>query len=109
MCSRPIDWTLIENQYDELVKYAAALRERRTDPETVLRRFTRASLQHPSYRALAELGRAVKTIFVYRYLRSTEFRREINEGLNVMENWNSATKFVHFGRAGEFVSNRRED
>ncbi len=111
MCihTRPIDWALIEQQYDELVRYATALREGTTDPETVLRRFTRASLQHPNYRALAELGRAIRTIFVCRYLRFEQFRRDINEGLNVMENWNSATKFVHFGRAGEFSSNRRED
>ncbi len=111
MCihTRPIDWVLIEQQYDELVRYATALKEGTTDPETVLRRFTRASLQHPNYRALAELGRAIRTIFVCRYLRFERFRRDINEGLNVMENWNSATKFVHFGRAGEFSSNRRED
>jgi TnpA family transposase len=56
-------------------------------------------VQHPVYRALAELGKAVKTIFPYRYLHSTELRREINEGLNVIESWNSANDFIFFGKA----------
>ena len=28
------------------------------DPETILRRFTRSNVQHPTYRPLAELGKA---------------------------------------------------
>ena len=56
-----------------------------------------------------ERGKAIKTIFLCRYLHSEELRREINEGLNVVEQWNGATDFVFFARRGEMVSNRRED
>lgn len=38
-----------------------------------------------------------------------ELRREINEGLNVVEQWNGATDFVFFIRRGEMPSNRREN
>lgn len=108
--TRPINWHEIEHQYDEMVKYAAAMKDGKADPETILRRFTRkGTTMHPTYKALAELGRAIKTIFVCRYLRFEKFRSEIQEGLNVMENWNSATNFVHFGRGGEISSNRKED
>ncbi len=108
--TRPINWHEIERQYNEMVKYASAMKTGTSDPETILRRFTRKSTtMHPTYKALAELGRAIKTIFVCRYLRFEKFRQEINEGLNVMENWNSATNFVHFGRGGEISSNRKED
>ena len=107
--SHVIDWKLIERHYDEMVKYTTAMNERTADPESILRRFTRSDVMHPTYKALAELGRAVKTIFLCRYLRSEALRREIHEGLNVVENWNSATGFVHFGRGGEIATNRRED
>jgi len=43
--ARPIDWTLIEQQYDEMVRYATAMAERTADPETILRRFTRSNIR----------------------------------------------------------------
>ena len=60
-------------------------------------------------RALAELGKAIKTTFLCRYLNSMELRREINEGLNVIENWNGANDFIYFDKGGEMASNRADD
>ena len=74
-----------------------------------LRRFTRGNLQHPTYQALAELGKVLKTIFLCRYIDSESLRREIHEGLNVVENWNSANGFIFYGKSGEVASNRLED
>jgi TnpA family transposase len=107
--TRPIDWDLIRRQYDEMVKYATALRLGTAETEAILRRFTRANVQHPTYKALAELGKAVKTVFLCRYLSGLPLRREIHEGLNVIEQWNSANDLVFFARKGELASNRRDD
>lgn len=107
--SRPINWDLIHPQYDAMVQYATALRLGTAETEAILRRFTRNNVQHPTYKALAELGKALKTTFLCRYLQSETLRREIQEGLNVVENWNSANTFILFGKGGELASNRQED
>ena len=107
--SRAINWELISQQYDQMVKYATALRLGTADTEDILRRFRRSNVKHPVYRAFAELGKAIKTIFLCRYLNSMELRREINEGLNIIENWNGANDFIYFGKGGEMASNRSDD
>jgi TnpA family transposase len=107
--TRAINWDLIRQQYDEIIKYTTALRLGTAEPEAILRRFTRADAMHPTYKALAELGKAIKTIFLCRYLHDESLRREIHEGLNVVENWNSANNFIFYGERGEFATNRVED
>jgi TnpA family transposase len=109
LLTRPINWALIQKQYDEMIKYATALRLGTAETEAILRRFTRDNLQHPTYQALAELGKAVKTLFLCRYLDSEALRQEINEGLNVVENWNSANGFIFYGKGGEIATNRLDE
>lgn len=62
--TRPINWELIRQQYDQMVKYATALRLGTAETEAILKRFTRNNLKHPTYQALAELGKVIKTIFL---------------------------------------------
>ena len=113
--TRPIDWGLIRREYDRMARYAAALKSGTADAESILRRFSRGapggkgSPMHPTYKALAELGKAVKTIFLCRYLSSESLRREVHEGLNTIERWNAANSFIFFGKGGEISTNRLEE
>jgi hypothetical protein len=109
LLTRPINWEIIEQQYDELIKFTTALRLGTADAESILRRFTKHNVQHPTYKALCEVGKALKTAFLCEYLRLEALRGEIHAGLQVIENWNSANDFILYGKGGEFASNKLED
>jgi TnpA family transposase len=108
IAGKAINWELIEDQLETAVKHAVAMKLGMADTESLLRRFCRHNNQHPAYKALTELGKAIKTIFLCKYLNSEELRREIHEGLNVVETWNSTNGFIHYGKQGEIATNRRD-
>lgn len=107
--TRPIRWDTIAEQYDQMIKYATAIRSGTASTETILRRFMKANSIHPTYQAMIETGRAQKTAFVARYLRDRDLQREINEGLNVVESWNRGNSIIFFGKGGDIATNRRDE
>jgi TnpA family transposase len=107
--TRPIRWDLIAAQYDQMIKYATAIRTGTASTEAILRRFTKANAVHPACQAMAETGRAQRTIFLARYLRDRDLQREIGEGLNVVESWNRANAVIFFGKGGDIATNRRDE
>ena len=103
--SKPVNWDIIEKYYDQIVKYTIALKQGTASAENILQRFTRNNLQNPTYKALSELGKAIKTIFLCRYLSSKSLRQEIHSGLNVVENWNGVNDFIFYGKNQILQSN----
>ena len=107
--TRPIRWDRIAEQYDQMIKYATAIRTRTAQTEAILRRFMQANAIHPTYQAMIELGRAQKTIFLCRYLRDRQLQHEVQEGLNVVEGWHRGVRLIFFGGGGDIPSNRRDE
>ena len=50
----------------------------------------------------------MKSVFIAEYTASEALRREIHEGLQVVENWNSANADLFYGSAGTLKGKDRE-
>jgi TnpA family transposase len=109
MMNRPIRWDLIADQYDQMIKYATAIRTRSAQTAAILRRFQQTNLMHPTYQAMLEVGRAQRSIFVAHYLRDRDLQREINSGLNVSGSFNAGNSIIYFGKGGDIPANRRDE
>lgn len=107
--TRPIRWKLVEQQYDEMMKANVAMRYGYATAEAILRRYSSFNSTHPTYKALIELGKAEKTIFLCNYLSSIDLRREIQAALNVIENWNGTNDFIFYARRGRLMTNDQQD
>jgi TnpA family transposase len=57
MKNRAIRWDLIAEQYDQMIRYATAIRSGTASTEAILRRFHRTNNMHPTYQAMLEVGR----------------------------------------------------
>ena len=100
-----IEWKDIEANYDEAIKHLVALKTGLVEADVFIKRFSKDNYKHPAYRAICEIGKAAKTIFLCDYLQHEELRIEINEGLNIVERLNSVMNFFFYGKLGEINSN----
>lgn len=104
-----INWKIIEENYDEVVKHMVALKKGIVEADVLIKRFNQDNDNHPVHKALTEIGKAIKTQFLCRYLEEESLRIEIHEALNVVERLNGAMSFMFYGKLGEISTNKTHD
>ncbi len=104
-----INWKIIEDNYAEVVEHMVALKLGKVTPETLIKRFSKNNYNHPVYKALMEIGKVEKTIFLCEYLSSEDLRIEVNEGLTIVERMNFTMDFIFYGKLGQITTNNIED
>lgn len=91
-----------------MTRTAVALKDGTAPAEAILRRSNSYNVTHPTCKALAEIGKVEKTIFLCNYLPSREMQYEARNGLQVVENWSKTADFICYGHQGEIATNRPE-
>ncbi|MER5427308.1 transposase [Streptosporangium roseum] len=92
-----IDWKLIETHWTDLLRTAISIRENRISSVTLLRRLGNHSRKNRLYRAFRELGRAVRTITLLRYLSDPDLREQITAITNRNEAFHGFADWLMFG------------
>lgn len=104
-----IDEVIIAQQWDNILKLLCSIKLKESKASEILGRLSTYSKQHPLYKALKELGRIHKTIFLLRYLSETPLRQEIEKQLNKVELSHQFAKAVFFGNNQEFKVGTKEE
>jgi len=97
-----VDIALISEQWDQLARVAASLKERTAPAHVVLQRLINASPSDRVSKALTALGRVCKTIFILRYVADEPLRRMVQRQLNRGEARHALARWLFFANRGEF-------
>ena len=93
-----VDWKLIETHWPDLMRVALSVRAGRISSVTLLRRLGSESRCNRIYRALREVGRAVRTIVLLRHLSEPQLREGITAVTNRVEAFHGFAAWLMFGR-----------
>ena len=105
-----IDVEHIREQWNQLVRLAASLKNLTAPPSVIIKRLSNSSL--PSVRlakALTALSRAVKKAYILRYVNDAGLRQQIHHQLNRGESRHALARWIFFANQGEFRATDLEE
>ena len=104
-----INVDLILEQWDQLVRLTASLKDRLTPAHVVMQRLANANASDRLAGALTQLGRLMKTLHILRYIQEEPLRDAIQLQLNRGEFRHILAKALFFANQGSFRSGDYEE
>lgn len=101
-----VDLDLVARHWDGLARIAASLNQGWVTASLLVAKLQAQSRQSTATKALVEHGRAVRTLFLLRYLPDPAYRREISRQLNKGESFHALRRRIFIGQLGQI---RRAD
>ena len=92
---------LIEENWDEVLRLAASVRAGTVPPSVILKKIAAFPRQNALNKALREIGRVERSIFMADWLMDLELRRRSHGNLNKGETRHALARAVFFHRLGE--------
>lgn len=97
----PVNVRAIEEHWDETLRLAASIRAGTVTASAMLRKLAGYPRQNPVARALREIGRVERTLFMLDWFDDPEQRRRTGSILNKGEARNGLARAIFFNRLGE--------
>jgi TnpA family transposase len=94
-----LDW--ITSYWDRMGQFFASFAAGRSTASVALKRLLACGPRNHFYRAVRELGRLYKSIFILDYLSDPQLRRRIRRGLLKSEQLHALARQVHYGMRGQ--------
>lgn len=104
-----INMKLIYDNYDDVLRLAHSIREGKVSGALIMGKLGSYTRQNKVAKALREIGRIEKTIFILDYLSDKTMRRRIQRGLNKGEAMNALARAIFFGKHGELRERALQD
>jgi len=104
-----IDWELIARHLKDMLRVVISIKAGKIAPSTILRRLGTASRKNRLYYAFRELGRAIRTQYLLKYINDAELRKTVNAATNKSEEFNDFVKWLFFGGDGIIAENIRHE
>ncbi len=107
--SGSVNWALIEEHYPMFMQLALAIQSGVLAPSVVLAQINSYSTRNRFALALQELGKAVRTTFLLRWIMDEELRRAVHKGTTKIERHHRFAKHLNFGGEGYLRTNDPAD
>ncbi len=106
---RDVSLKAIRAGWDEYLRMVASVRSGRVSANVLMHRFGSAAHGDPAHRAVDQLGRLLRTLFLCDYFSNPEFRREIHTILNRGESVHQLQRAVYYGKVPPERGRRRDE
>ena len=104
-----VDTGLIREQWDQLVRVAASLRNRTAPAHVVLRRLASSAPSDRIAKALTALGRALRSLYLMRYVHEEDLRARMQLQVNRGEFRHKLARRLFFANQGAFQTGDYEE
>jgi len=108
LAKNKINTELITNNWDDILRVAGSLKMGTVNATELMRSLQRGNQPSTLAKALGELGRIVKTLYLLSYIDDETYRRRILTQINRGESRHSLSRTVFHGQRGEIRQRYRE-
>lgn len=97
-----IDMDCIAEQWEQLIRIIASLKNQVAPAHLVLQKLSARGSSDRVSKAMMELGKLIKTIYILHYISKPDLRRKVQLQLNRGESRHYLARHIFFGNQGEF-------